>query len=170
MRNILLLMTIALVVLGCSSDNDNETAFDIWCGAELSEKKQSCMFFFFEEGEYISVERKDLNSSVNDFGRATATKKDGSIVNAIGYAYYSSLESGYATAYYHDWSEKKLPQREIREGTFYVACFPTQIGYRHPYKASICTKAKNKGLLILPKFTANSYYGVDGYKYFGWDE
>lgn len=96
----------ALVFAGCSSDDDEEFIFDIWCGAELNGEKQSCTFFFFEDGEYASVERNDLSSSIHDYGRATATKKDGTTSSAIGYAHYIASSGGYAKAYYHDWVEK----------------------------------------------------------------
>ena len=82
-------------------------------------------------------------------------------------AYYSEDEGKYATL-----SDYKNPSglTPIREGTFYVACFPIQIGDRHPYKAKTFTKTKDKGLVIEPIFTEDSYYGVDGYKFFEWDE
>lgn len=152
---------LAIFLLQGCSNNENEFDFDIWCSCKLNDKPLSCEFYAFPEGEYTSVV---LNDS---YGSAYATLKDGSKVENVGYAYYSEDEGKYATL-----SDYKNPSglTPIREGTFYVACFPIQIGDRHPYKAKTFTKTKDKGLVIEPIFTEDSYYGVDGYKFFEWEE
>lgn len=156
---------IGLIILfllpGCKYEEDN-FEFDIWCGCKLNKKSISCYFYAFPDGEYESVER-DLDK----YGTAYAFLKDGTMVRNIGYAYYNEDERGYATLYDYNNTTGMTP---IREGTYYIACFPLKIGYSHPYKAKTFTKTKDKGLVIEPVFTEDSYYGVDGYKFFEWDE
>lgn len=166
MKKIILIFLLPLF-FGCSSEENNDDSIEIFCSAKLIDNPISCMFYFFEAGEYKSIE-VDTKGTPNSFGQAKAIKIDGTSVDAIGYAYYSGDKL--AVAKYHDWYNKGYKQRNIIEGTFYVACFPSNIGYRFPYKAKIFSKKYNEGLFINPIFTSESYYGVNGYKYFEWDK
>ena len=162
MKKVLYLIgLLAIFFLQSCDSNENEFEFDIWCSCKINKKPLSCEFYAFPEDEYIGVVLDD------SYGTAYAILKDGSKVENVGYAFYSENEGKYATL-----SDYKNPSglTPIREGTFYIACFPLQIGYRHPYKADIFTKTKDKGLVIEPIFTEKSYYGVDGYQRFEWDE
>lgn len=168
MRNILFLIITALIACGCSND-DEETKldFDILCSCKVSSKfsgttkNVSCNFFAFPEGNYSKVE-----IATDDFGTAYAFNTNGEKIKNIGYAYYSEDKEHYATLMNYNLA---IGNKAIREGTFYIACFPLTIGYRHPYKAKNFTKVTNKALIIEPIFAEDEYYGIDGYQYFEWD-
>ncbi len=168
MRKLLSLIFITILILsGCSKDEENEFDFDIWCKCKVSSKftnstkDVSCDFFAFPEGDYSKVE-----ISTEDFGTAFAYNKNGEKIKNVGYAYYGNDSGKYATLKSYGLTNNT---GTIQEGTFYVACFPSLIGYRHPYKAKTFTKIKSKGLIIEPIFAEDEYYGVDGYQYFEWD-
>ena len=164
MKKILLVTFVSLIVSGCNNGDENEFTFQILCKAKYGNSDVTCQFYFFETDEYISVERNDLEVTLTTYGKATATKTDGTTVESIGYAIFFASE-GYGVAKYRNSSQ------EIQEGIFYVACFPSRYpGRTFPYKAKIFTKEKNHGLIIEPIFTDKSMVGVDGYKYFEWDE
>lgn len=162
-----LLFIVILILSGCSKNEENEFEFDIWCRCKVSSKfsgitkNVSCDFFAFPEGDYSKVE-----ILTGDFGTAYAHNKNGEKIKNIGYAYYSKDSSGYATLKTYGLTNNT---GAIQEGTFYIACFPSSIGYRHPYKAKTFTKVKNEALIIEPIFAEDEYYGVDGYQYFEWD-
>lgn len=168
MRKFLSLIFIIILILpGCSKSEENEFDFDIWCRCKVnskftnSTKNISCDFFAFPEGDYSKVE-----ISTGNFGTAYAYNKNGEKIKNVGYAYYSEDAGKYATLKNYGLSSET---GAIQEGTFYIACFPSQIGYRHPYKAKTFTKIKDKGLIIEPIFAEDEYYGIDGYQYFEWD-
>lgn len=168
MRKLLFLLILCPLFISCGSDDDEFTFYtytEAKLGGENTKgKKIPCSFFFFEPDEYISIVKHPNKSD-----RAIATKKNGTQVESIAWAYYIA-EGSYGVARYVDWSGKyKHP--EIIEGTYYVVCFPTTLlGGGNPYKSKVFTKQKDKALVISPVFTSKSYYGVDGYKYFEWDE
>ena len=167
-KKIVLLAITILFLCACDRKDFHEFEFDILCQATqkltYSSINISCQFYFFEPGEYISIEKDDFMSSGGTYGKAIATKTDGTIVESVGYAIYFSSENRYGRAKYRN------NQKEIREGTFYVACFPDRSPGRHfPYKAKIFTKERNSGLIIQPVFTEYSLR-ADGYKRFEWDE
>lgn len=168
MRKLLSLVFITiLILLGCSKDEENEFDFDIWCSCKVSSKftnttkNVSCYFFAFPDGNYSKIE-----ISTDIYGTAYAFSANGEKVKNVGYAYYSEDDGKYATLKTHGLSSNT---EAIQEGTFYIACFPSIIGYRHPYKAKTFTKVKNKALIIDPIFAEEEYYGIDGYQYFEWD-
>lgn len=174
MKKILLLVFMALpFVFTSCSDGDDKQIYKIFCGAKEINKKIGCDFYFFEPGEYISVEKndEDIHSPNYQHGLAIATKRDGTKVKCIGHAYYSALEVTYGAAQYLN-NKGSLEDSFLTQGTYYVVCIPIGAGTgRYPYKAKIFTKEKNEVLYIEPVFTKKSYTAEIGeYKYYEWDE
>lgn len=159
------LILMLLILVGCNRE-ENEFSFEIWCKCELSgddwTKPISCDFFAFPDGEYSKVEK-----DTDKYGVAFATTNNGTVVRNIGFAYYNENSDSYATLTDYNIVTGAKP---INEGTYYIACFPSKLGNSFPYKAKIFKKENNKGLIVNPIFTEKSYYNIDGYKYFEWDE
>lgn len=168
MRKLLSLAFITIIILsGCTKDEKNELEFDIWCRCKVSSKFTNstknvpCDFFAFPEGNYSKIEILS-----GDFGTAYALNTSGEKIKNIGYAYYSGDNDNYAILKNYNLNSSTV---ELKEGTFYIACFPSKIGYRYPYKAKTFTKMKNKELVVEPIFAEEEYYDIDGYQYFEWD-
>ena len=168
MKMFFLFALFSIVFSACEKPEPHDFKHSIWCIAKHRSNNVTCRFYFFDKGEYISVERGDFGDfSTQTYGKAIATKADGTKVESLGYAMYLSSQSGYADAVYRNNAQ------EILEGTFYVACFPSiGLGGQFPYKAKIFTKERSLGLIIEPIFTDKSSMGIgeSGYKYFEWNE
>lgn len=164
MRSVLYLIGLLLLFLinGCTTEDEEE--FYIWCSCRLDKKPISCSFYAFPEDDYTEVIEDD------EFGVAYATNAKGEKIKNIGRAYYNT----FGDSFFYDKLEWTNPSSindlYITEGTFYIACFPLKTGDRHPYKAKIFTKTKDKGLSVQPIFTYDSYSCDEGYYFFEWEE
>lgn len=164
MKNLLLII-IPILLWGCSSSDDHFD-FDILCSAtwksDYTKGGLDCAFYFFPAGEYVKIipVTGDIRDGV--YGKATAQKKDGSIVENIGYAYYSEKRETLVSAVY------LKNQKPIREGSFYVACMPYSDN-PHIFKGKIITKTLDKGIAISPFFSHKALSG-SRIGYFEWDE